>query len=221
MKSIFQILGIALFFFLIGYFLTYPYELSYQGNETIILLEDSYECASMEELVNRKEFDGKVLYIRIWEPFDNEIKPYNSKELAAFHSKYELDPDESILLRAQGRVVRTVPLEKQLAAFDSVYQKYKNQPAAIVYITMPDNDFPNREDDFRKWKIAIKKYEIQGYHLVTNPELNKSIRRDSTIEGPLPFHLLVDKEGQIVNYQAPWPQDTSLLYPAINILLAN
>jgi hypothetical protein len=230
-KNIFQIAGIILFFFLTGFVLTYPYELSYHGNDEIILLEDSYEKTSLEELINRNEFKGKVLYIRIWEPFDTEIKAYSEKELATFQSQLDtlkdnIDSDEYKLLsmKLKGQIVQGVSIEDQLNAIEMLLPKYKNDDVAFVYITYPDNNYQNRKDDFRKWKTAVKRYKTPGYHLVMNPELGKQVRRyftETATKRYLPYYLLVNKQGKIVDYQAPWPQDTALLYPMINQLLAH
>jgi hypothetical protein len=230
-KSFFQILAIVLFFFIVGYVLTYPYELSYHGSETVILLEDSYENTSLEELINRKEFKGKVLYIRIWEPFDTEVKPYTDKELKTFKSqldslKDDTDSDEYKLLamKVEDRIVQAVSIEEQLNALEIISNKYKNSDVAFIYITDPDNHSESRKNDLRKWKTAVKKYETPGYHMIMNPELVRQIKqhlKERTNNSYLPFFLLANKLGNIVDYQAPWPQDTALLYPQINHLLSN
>lgn len=230
-KTIVQIFGIILFFFLIGYILTYPYELSYQGSDTVVLLEDSYEKTSLNELISRDEFKGKVLYIRIWEPFDTEIKPYSDKELETFRNQLDslkdnTDSDEYKLLsmKLEGRIFQSVSIEYQLSAIEMLAQKYKNEDIAFVYIANPDNNSQSRKDDFREWKMAVKRYKTPGYHMVLNPKLGKQVRmhfKETMKNAYLPFYLLADKQGNITDYQAPWPQDTTSLNPLINHLLAN
>ncbi len=237
-KSILQILAIALFFFLIGYVLTYPYELSYHGSDTVVLLEDSYEETSLEGLINRKEFKGKVMYIKIWEPFDTEtkpyteIKPYTDKEMDILKNQQDslndgLQSNEYSLLFSREMecgIVKSITVEEQLDALENISRKYKNSNVAFIYITVPDNDMTSRKDDFRKWKTAVKEYKIPGYHMIMNPELVKLVRqhqREATNNSFLPFFLLADKQGKITDYNAPWPQDTALLYAQINHLLAN
>lgn len=229
-KNILQILGIALFFFLIGYVLTYPYELSYNGSETVVLLDDSYEKTSLEELINRKEFEGKVLYIRVWEPFDTEARPYTDIEQESFQKQLDslkgnTDSNEyrHLSMKVKGRLLQRISIEEQLDALEIISSKYQNSNVAFVYITDPDNDFISKKDDLRKWKMAVKKYETSGYHLIMNPSLAKQIRQhfnEITNSGVLPKYLLVDKQGNI-NYRTPWPLDTTLLYPQINQLLHN
>lgn len=229
-KNILQILGIALFFFLIGYVLTYPYELSYNGSKSVVLLEDSYEKTSLEELVNRKEFEGKVLYVRIWEPFDTEVRPYTDIERESFQRQLDSLKDDTtsneyfhLSMKVKGRFLQSVSIKEQLYALETISCKYKNRNVAFVYITDPNNDFISRKDDLRKWKMAVKKYETPGYHLIMNPSLAKQIRqhfKERTNCGILPKYILVDKQGN-VNYSTPWPKDTTLLYPQINQLLQN
>jgi hypothetical protein len=122
MKTILQILYIVLFFILIGFALTYPYELSYHGDDEIILLEDSYESSSLEELINRPEFKNNVLYIKIWEPFEQDVLNYSEKELEKFRHKMDSlkgspasDDYKRFSLLAGGRVIKKVfSIEEQL-----------------------------------------------------------------------------------------------------------
>jgi hypothetical protein len=229
MKKILQILSIALFFFLIGYALTYPYELSYHGSETVILLEDSYEKTSLEALIDREEFKGKVLYIRIWQPFWTEYKSYTMNELETMQSRLDsLKNDttsedyKTLSTEVQGRTLQYSSIEEQLIALDTISQKYKNSDIAFIYIADPYNSYPSRKDYLRKWKMAVKQHESPGYHLIMNPELANQVRQriDSTYNGCYPRYLLANKQGKIINYEAAWPQDTVLLYPQINHLLA-
>lgn len=224
-KSILQIMGIILFFFLIAYFLTYPYELSYNGNDSIILLEDSYEKTSLEELINRKELNGKVLYIRLWEPFDTETKDYTGKELEAFEHRLDSLRKQNSSVKynlyttdKEGVKSLKIPIEEQINALNTIYNKYKTSDVALVYIADPDNDLISKKDDFRKWIKGVKEFGTPGYHMILNQELLKKIH--GKLNDYLPYFLLADKQGNIVNYQAPWPQDTVLLYPQIEHLLA-
>jgi len=229
-KTILQILGIVLFFVLIGIALTYPYDSFYHGSETVVLLEDSYEKPSLEALIGRQEFKGKVLYIRIWEPFDNEYKPYTKKELETFKNRMDslrIDTDSDEIKRLSMKIEdgsQSISIEEQLDALKTVSEKYIDHDVAFVNIADPDNDFPNRKDDIRKWKRAVKKYKTPGYHMVINPKLRRPLKTlfgEITGNSYFPFYLLVDRRGNIVNYQAPFPQDTSLLYPLVNHLLDN
>lgn len=231
LRNIIQLLGIALFFILIGYVLTYPYELKYRGSDKVIIFEDSYDATSLDELTNRKEFNGKVLYIKIYEPFDTEIKPYSVKELEAFKNQLdalketpESEEYKLLAMKMEGQFVKTVSLEEQINALAILSEKYKNTNLALVCIADSDNDSQSKSDDLRKWKMALKKHKISGYHLIMNRKLVDKVRQkliETTNNAYLPFYLIADKQGTIINYQAPYPQDTAVLYPLINQFLNN
>ena len=171
------------------------------------------------------------MYIKIWEPFDTEFKPYTDKELKTFKSQLDSlkdNPDSDkykrLLMKLKGRMVHEVSTDEQLNVLKIVSNKYKNSDLAFIYIIDPDNDSSDKKDDFRKWKMAVKEYKIAGYHLIMNHELVEQVRQtvyEITNNRFFPFYLLADKQGQIVNYQAPWPQDTTLLYLQIDSLLVN
>ncbi len=215
MKTILQILGIASFFFLVGYALTYPYELSYKGDDEIILIEDSYEYSSFEEIINREEFKNKVLYITHWEPFDTELIPYSEKELGEFRLK--IDSLKSIpnsaeykrLLQVEkGRLVKPFPIEDQLKYFFAVSNNLKNRELEFIYIADPDNDLISKHSEIRMWKAAIKKFQIAGHHFVLNPDLSDKVREqiyEITNNIYLPQYCLVNKQGSIVDFKVPDP----------------
>lgn len=192
-------LCISLFFLLSGYFLTYPYELTYKGDKKVILLEDSYQENSLEDLISRKEFQGKVLYIRIWEPFDNEYIKKND-------------------------TLQRTTIEEQLLAIKHISNKFKSGELEIIFIADPDNKLKSKKDDMRKWKAAVKKYNTPGYHMLMNPDLAYITRvyiHEYSNGGALPHYFLADKKGNIVENMAPEPQDTNILFPQIINLLAN
>lgn len=239
-KNIIQILAITLFFFIIGFVLTYPYELSYSGNENVVVMEDSYEETSLEGLTDREEFKGKVLYIRIWEPFDSETRRFSviesptEEELDMLRSQVDSlnkslqSYQYSIILSSEmnyAGIARAVPVREQIDALEYDYMKYNSREVAFISVADPDNESGSRKDDIRKWKRALKEYDIPGYHMIMNPELIELIsskyRDEVSGFSFLPYYFIADKEGNIVNYQAPWPQDTLSLFSEIDNLLAN
>ena len=253
MKTTSRILGIVVFFFLLGYILTYPYELSYHGNNEIILLEDTYQDTSIQELITREEFKNKVLYIKIWEPFELEVIPYTENELEKLrverdslmkvnnvaiveaapivmverdsimkvNDSTELDRLDLIL---KGVIIQATDIEDHLKYLFEVMKDYKNRDVEFIHIANPDSDTKTKTDDLRKWKAAIKKYKIPGYHLIMNPELSEKVRvkiQKITKYRYLPHYMLVDKHGRIEPKGAPWPDNKSLLYPQLDSLLKN
>lgn len=189
MKPIFKILGIVLFFLAIGYGLTYPYELAYSGSEDIKIIADSYEFSSLKEIIEREEFKNKVLYIDLSEPFDKS----DDKEMDL---KYQYMPE--------------------------LIKKYGNKAIAFIYLTRPDSDSGQKQDDLRKWIYGIKKYKLKGHHAVMSPAFfNKIIDDFPEIRNNhfLPHYLIVDKNGVVVNRNAPAPYETEKVIQGINKLL--
>ncbi|HET8860120.1 TlpA disulfide reductase family protein [Marivirga sp.] len=92
MKKILAVVGMLSIIVLGGYVVKYYHDLSFDGNESIIILKDYDEISSLSDLVGRKEFENKVLYVDMWgvycrpciEEFKNlnEIKErYKDKEV--------------------------------------------------------------------------------------------------------------------------------------------
>lgn len=88
MKTLLRISGISLVVFIFGYLLTYPYELHFSGTDEVKLISDSDSITSLTQVINHKEFKNKVLYIKIWEPYDDDtkglselIKKYKDKDI--------------------------------------------------------------------------------------------------------------------------------------------
>ncbi len=201
MKIIFKISGIILFFILVGYILTYPYEMSYKGTDEITLLEDSYESTSLEEIINRSEFIGKTLFIHIREPLEREwLTP---KYIRNDTNKVTTINNEKRIIRSKSK-----PYKYQLKKLSELNNRYKNKDFKLVFLSDSDSDTEKKEDDIRKWKAIIKKYEIAGTHLIMSPELHKKMRaKVKSITGKrfFPHNLIVNKNGEIVNNNAPSP----------------
>lgn len=229
MKVILKIASISLFFFIIGYILTYPYELLYGGDDNIKLIEESYECKSLEELLDRKEFRGKVLYVKIWEPFEHEVKSYTEEEFVQYRKKLDSlksDPDspeyKKTSLILNGRIVKSYKIENQVDNLLKVSSRYIGKDVEFIYVTYPDSDTKKKRDDMRKWKTAMKKFKIKGYHLIMNHKLFTQIRdqyRERNEHRYLPYQILCNKRGEIVNLEAAWPQNQKLLISQIDKLL--
>jgi hypothetical protein len=118
--------------------------------------------------------------------------------------------------------LKTIFIKRQLEAIETISLKFKDSDVAFVFITDPGNDFLSQKDDLRKWKMAVKKLETPGYHLVMNRNLAKHTRQHFQ-EIPktryLPKYFLVDKKG--VFSSTYYPEDTTRIISQINELLQN
>jgi thioredoxin-related protein len=65
-------------------------------------------------------------------------------------------------------------------------------------------------DDKEKWLAMVKDENLQGIQLLANQEWNSDFVRDYNIQG-IPRFILIDKEGKIVDADAPRPSDPRLI----------
>lgn len=65
-KKISKILAIVISVVVIGYVFKYFNDLNFKGNEDIILIDNYKGIKTLNELISRKDFKGKVLYIDLW-----------------------------------------------------------------------------------------------------------------------------------------------------------
>lgn len=96
--------------------------------------------------------------------------------------------------------------------------RYTNEPVAFLYLASPYN----RINDEQKWKSAIKKYHLEGYHVLMNAAFYDEIWSEvPDMDDPylIPHYLLVDRKGKVVRQNAPRPSDQQNLHFAIDQLL--
>ncbi|AOW08524.1 hypothetical protein [Flavobacterium gilvum] len=229
MKTTLQIIGIASFFAIIGYVLTYPYELSYSGEKDIILIEDSHDISSVSELTHRDEFKNKVLYIKIWEPDASEIFRYTQEDLkkltnrekSFFKNDITTNDKESNEFIANGGILKYYDPEDQFYYQPALINTYKNKDIVFVYLTAFKSDFEKKEDKLRRWKSVIKRHKIEGCHIILSYDSFENLKKEipDLNEFNLPHNLIVDKKGVIINYNAPNPRDKELLFPELDAAL--
>ncbi len=85
-KDILKIVGIIAFFSLLGYVITYPYEVKLD-NKDMVLIEDMHgkKFNTLEDIINYPELKGKNLYIVT----TNVINFSNAEKLNKLHKKYK------------------------------------------------------------------------------------------------------------------------------------
>lgn len=231
MKTTLQIIAIAFFFSIIGYVLTYPFELSYRGEKGIILIEESHDISSLSELIDRDEFKNKVLYIKIWEPDASEIFRYTQEDLkkltnrekSFFKSNTITNDKEHKEFIANGGLLNCYDPEDQYDYQPELINTYKNKDIVFIYLTAFNADFEMKEDKLRRWKSAIKRHKIEGYHIILSYNSFENLKKGipNLNEYNLPHNLIVDKKGVIINFNAPNPRDKELLFPELDATLKN
>ena len=88
----------------------------------------------------------------------------------------------------------------------------KSKNTEILYISI------DKDDDAQKWKDMIKYYSLEGFHVRANQELITDLRRIFGQNGSLaiPWYILVDEKGKIINEHAKPPSQISALEKQIN-----
>jgi len=114
--------------------------------------------------------------------------------------------------------VHCKPCIKEFKHLPELKERYKNSDVEFIYLASPYK----RINDTQEWKTAIKKYDLHGYNLLMNIDFYYDIWEEvpeMKNKYNIPHFLLVDKNGKIVNSNAPKPSNKSELYKEINKLL--
>ena len=70
------------------------------------------------------------------------------------------------------------------------------------------------------WKRTINKYNLIGYHILSNTELQKDIRKITRMPG-IPWYIIVDKEGKLSDEFIYRPSFEDKLYNQFNKYINN
>ena len=91
------------------------------------------------------------------------------------------------------------PCIEELPYSHQLSEKLKGKDVAFLYISI--------DDDFNSWRKASSKYNIAGNNSVMMPSADQTALAKQIELGPIPRYLIINKEGRIVNLQAPRPSD--------------
>lgn len=127
----------------------------------------------------------------------------------------------SILKKYEGKVIYVdfwaswcAPCRKEIKKMKEIKKEYPPEDVIFLYITMDLN-----KEDCEK---AIKKDGIiesdRNYYIIEieKDELFKKIK----LKNEIPFYLIYNKKGELVNSDAPRPSEREKLYKEINKYLA-
>lgn len=84
--------------------------------------------------------------------------------------------------------------------------KEKTKGLDVVYLYI-STDKPK---DKEKWEKSIRHYEMKGYHLLAEPALAKALYQE--FGNYVPHFMIIDKEGKLVERNAPAPEQLDALY---------
>ncbi|MBS9767945.1 MAG: hypothetical protein KGV44_10465 [Flavobacteriaceae bacterium] len=176
-KDILKIAGIIAFFSLLGYALTYPYEVKLD-NKDMVLIEDMHgkKFNTLEDIINFPELKGKNLCIVTTEHILTQMGNYKKREIYYTNK------------------------------FNELYDKYKNTQFVYLYYLHKEYylnlQSTRKQDLIRQWKSILKKHQIKGYHFFVGSDLEKNMMEiTKEIHEPhyYPFSIFVTPSGKIKN----------------------
>lgn len=122
---------------------------------------------------------------------------------------------------------RCPPCLNEFAYIADLKEKFKNSPIEYLYLCSPYSmtwDDSNAE----LWKELIVKHNLEGINIFMSPEcyMDGFFEKYKEKYPPerlwgIPTYLLVNKQGNIVDFDAPRPSTKDKLYNKIQILLDN
>lgn len=113
---------------------------------------------------------------------------------------------------------RCAPCIEQFKYLPELKERYKDQPVVFLYLKSPYGF-----DDSKEWKDMIVKYNLEGINIAMSLKFygdNFWVKygKEYTEERSygIPTYLIINKKGEIVNYDAPRPGKKNELYELID-----
>jgi len=92
------------------------------------------------------------------------------------------------------------PCKKEFEHNERLKEILKNKGVDILYISLDGDKYKNR------WKDMIKYYNLSGYNIRANKKLITDLEKKFG-NFAIPRYLIIDKQGKIVNNDAPRPSN--------------
>lgn len=102
--------------------------------------------------------------------------------------------------------------------------RFKEQELSFLYICVPTTAKWSIKNE-KTWRELIEKHKLEGIHVKVTDAFAENFwesHKDSISEDLLyayPTYLLINKQGEIVNFRAPRPSKKEILYQQIDKLL--
>ena len=94
------------------------------------------------------------------------------------------------------------PCLAEIPALKALHDKFKNNKN-IEFVSL------SIDDDREAWRKAVKDKDLKGVQLIADKAFESQFIQDYSIS-QIPTFLLIDKEGNIVNPNAPRPSDPEI-----------
>ena len=108
------------------------------------------------------------------------------------------------------------PCREESEYLPALKQRYNNKDLVFLYLAKPYGFFR-----ISKWKKEMQEYNLEGYHIYMNKELNKNIMLEvpGIKQTGVPKYILIDKDGSVAYPDAPRPSSGNELYMLLDMLL--
>lgn len=145
MKKILTVVGVIAIIGIVGYGIKYYNDLSFAGTESIIILKDYDKISSLADLVEREEFENKVLYVDLWGVYCRPcIEEF--KNLPEIKEKYKNKGVEFVYLASPYNHINDV--QKWKAAVKKYDLKGHNMLMSVDFYKGIWDEVPEMEEPF-------------------------------------------------------------------------
>ena len=162
-------------------------------------------------------------YLREMRPFYNDIRAFHTQKDANADIHFMEDTsdiasfEELISRFAGGKVYVDVwatwcgPCKEEFAFKDSLHQLLEEKGYRMLYLSVDEDK--NEE----KWREMVAFYGLSGEHIRAGKDLTKDLYKLYGDNGSMaiPWNLIIDEQGQIVQLHAPRPSETDKLAIAL------
>lgn len=93
------------------------------------------------------------------------------------------------------------PCVREMEHSKFLQKKVKDQNVAFVFFSTDINE--------KDWQKGLKRIKIKGHHFRLKPEDKHFIKDLFKIRG-IPYYVILNKEGKILDPRAPWPREARL-----------
>jgi thiol-disulfide isomerase/thioredoxin len=190
-------------------------------------LQKEYEKELIELFNDFKTDYPESDYIPYISPSIDEVIEYHKKAESGFSEKTKFVKDYQNL-NTLTEIVKTLPPGKiyvdvwatwcgpckaEFAHKKELDSLLQNKGIQKLYISV------DRDQDSVQWKNMIKFYNLEGFHVRANKELDTELRKIFDRQGTItiPWYILMDSNGKILKKHASKPSQISELEKEINM----
>ncbi|MCI5084244.1 MAG: TlpA family protein disulfide reductase [Saprospiraceae bacterium] len=152
----------------------------------------------------------------------------NPGKVVVLENYENINTYKSLVNRFKGKVILLDlwgtwcgPCKREFQFKDGLKKYIKDKDIVLVYVNI---DRPNGE---ARWEKMINSANLTGYHVYANQDLISDLRKrfykrvnpDGRKVMGLPTYVIIDRNGKVVNKNAPRPSSQQKLYSTLHQVL--